>query len=269
MPLFSIIIPTYNSSETIGRCIDSIRIQSFSDYEIIIIDNESEDKTINILQSYGDIRINIHIGKDKGIYDAMNKGITQASGEWLYFLGSDDYLYENNILKQVSEKILNAKEKIMYGNVQIEGDSGWSNNGEIYDGPFNLEKLLKRNICHQAIFYNHSVFIDMGNYNTAYKICADYDFNLKCYANYRFLYLDIIIAKFTGGNTSFSGIDIEYSKDKWHNIVQYYKLKLYKKSFTQYYAQLKPFVVESNFVRIQMLYQRMRLKIRKKGILND
>ncbi|MDR2410857.1 MAG: glycosyltransferase, partial [Bacteroidales bacterium] len=87
MPVLSIIIPTYNSSKTINRCLDSILCQSYSNYEILVMDGLSSDNTLELVKAYNDRRIQIYSGKDNGIYDAMNKGIALAKGEWLYFSG--------------------------------------------------------------------------------------------------------------------------------------------------------------------------------------
>ena len=99
-PFISIIIPTFNAESTILKALESILQQTFKDFEILIIDGLSKDKTIEIVENLKDSRIKIHSDKDIGIYDAMNKGIHYAQGKWLYFIGSDDYLYNNEDCKQ-------------------------------------------------------------------------------------------------------------------------------------------------------------------------
>ena len=101
MPRLSIIIPTFNSAKTLSRCLDSVISQSFTDWEVLMMDGVSNDDTIKIASSYQDSRIQIYSEPDKGIYDAMNKGIDKAQGEWLYFLGSDDWLFNCNSLKDI------------------------------------------------------------------------------------------------------------------------------------------------------------------------
>ena len=90
MPRLSIINPTFNSAKTLSRCLDSVISQSFTDWEVLMMDGVSNDDTIKIASSYQDSRIRIYSEPDKGIYDAMNKGIDKAHGEWLYFIDSDD-----------------------------------------------------------------------------------------------------------------------------------------------------------------------------------
>ena len=122
-PFFSIIIPTFNSAKTLNSAIESVLNQSFDKYEILIIDRVSCDETLKIAQSFNDERIRILSDMDKGIYDAMNKGIKLAKGEWVYFLGSDDRFYDETILDKVS--LYKSFSKIIYGNVLISGDAGW------------------------------------------------------------------------------------------------------------------------------------------------
>ena len=86
----SIIIPTFNSANTLRRALDSIIGQTLNDLEVLIMDGVSTDQTLDIAKTYNDNRIRIFSEPDNGVYDAMNKGIDKASGEWLYFLGSDD-----------------------------------------------------------------------------------------------------------------------------------------------------------------------------------
>jgi glycosyltransferase involved in cell wall biosynthesis len=193
LPFFSIIIPTYNSQRTINRCLDSISCQEFKDFEVLIMDGFSVDDTLKIAGSYNDPRIKIYSENDKGIYDAMNKGIKLVLGQWLYFLGSDDELYDKDVLQKVSKEIKNENYDFVYGNIF----SMYSK--VIYDGEFTKRKLLtERNICHQAIFYKRDIFDKLGDYNLEYKIWADWDFNIRCFSctKIKIKYIDLLIAKF-------------------------------------------------------------------------
>ncbi len=203
----SIIIPTYNASKTLSAAIESILEQTFIDYEILIIDGLSTDHTVELAKSYQDERIKIISEKDSGIYDAMNKGIQLAEGEWLYFLGSDDYLLRPNTLAEVSQ-YLNHEYDLVYGNVV------WGDTREIYDGPFTLEKVVKeKNICHQAIFHNKNIYIKMGLYDLTYKYCADHYFNIRCFIEKcNILYIDVLVAYYNINGLSSSGGDIEFQK---------------------------------------------------------
>jgi glycosyltransferase involved in cell wall biosynthesis len=202
-PLYSIIIPTYNSESSLKETLDSILEQSFADFEIVLMDGGSKDHTIAVAESYNDIRLKIYSEPDKGIYDAMNKGITRSSGQWLYFIGSDDCLHTADVLQKVYHQLEKIKNNVLYGNVIIKGDAGWAKDGQIYNGRYTLQRLLRGNICHQAIFYRRSFLIDNKLiYNLKYPIVADWDFNIQCRLKTSFTYLDIIVALFNAGGIS-------------------------------------------------------------------
>src|SRR5246127_4505724 len=105
-PSFSVIIPTYNSAKTISQSIQSVLRQSFTGYEVLIIDGASTDDTLAITSAFNSERIKTISEKDRGVYDAMNKGIKLAKGQWLYFLGSDDALYDDSVLEKIKGLIL-------------------------------------------------------------------------------------------------------------------------------------------------------------------
>jgi glycosyltransferase involved in cell wall biosynthesis len=128
----------------------------------------------------------------------MNKGIAAAKGEYLYFLGSDDTLFNEQVLHQVADSINLQPADLIYGNVLM------STSGQRYDGAFTYEKLLTKNISHQAIFYKRTIFQQLGGYNLKYKLHADWDFNLTCFKNetVQKAYIELIVAHFTEGSTS-------------------------------------------------------------------
>ena len=205
--VFSIIIPTYNSGNTIVNALNSIYSQSFTQLEIIIIDGLSTDNTIEVVKTFAakDNRIKWISEKDSGVYDAMNKGVDLADGQWLYFLGSDDTLYDTNVLHKVYN-IINSDQdhfEILYGNVMSRAL------GTSYDGEFSRKKILEKNICHQAIFYKNTVFKEVGYYNVKYKIAADYEFNMRCFFNNRLKikYADLIIAHYFDAGLSSRSYD--------------------------------------------------------------
>lgn len=117
----TIVIPTYNCEGTIKNAVDSIFNQSFKNVEILIIDGNSTDNTLKALQEYSEKKRNLilYSEKDDGIYDAMNKGLTLAKGEWIYFMGGDDTLYETTTLEKVVEIQKDSNNNIIYGNVII------------------------------------------------------------------------------------------------------------------------------------------------------
>lgn len=232
MPKLSIIIPTFNSASTIHECLQSIAGQTFTDYQILIQDGESRDHTFDVIRSFQlenpNIDIDLRQEPDKGTYDAMNKAVQRSTGEWLYFLGSDDALHDPTVLSRIITNPA-ASENVLYGNVQVigGGQAGLAHDGAIYDGPFHLKKLLSRNICHQAVFYRSSFVREVGAYNLDYSVCADWDFNLRCFSRTPFTYLDVIVAKFNASGLSGQGRrDLRFIADVAKNVIEYFGLSL-------------------------------------------
>jgi len=192
--LISIITPTYNSAPYLESCILSVAQQSYAHKEHLFIDNLSTDSTLEIIQTYMLIYPHIRIitEKDNGIYDAMNKGIEQSSGEWLYFMGCDDIFFDNDILTHISNSGKLEQKDVIYGNVL------WGKDGPLYDGEFTPLKLLNQNICHQAIFFNRRLFKKLGLFEIEYKIYADWVFNMRWFFSKETLaeYVNLTIAIF-------------------------------------------------------------------------
>jgi glycosyltransferase involved in cell wall biosynthesis len=218
---FSIIICTYNAVDSLSRTIDSILSQTNIDYKVFIIDGVSTDGTRDIIESYekkmaGKLR---WISKpDSGIYDAMNRGIDMSNGEWLYFLGSGDVFHNNHVLEQVAEKISKNPHKIFYGNVEM------GKKGKIYDGEFTREKLIEKNICHQAIFFHRDVFKIVGKYDTKYLTLADWVHNMKWFNDKSIdsKYINILIAKYAPGGRSKTVFDKKFYNDFEDNEKKYF-----------------------------------------------
>jgi glycosyltransferase involved in cell wall biosynthesis len=207
-PKISIIIPTFNAAKTLAATLESIINQTFRDFEVLIIDGLSTDDTVMIAKNYTDSRIKIISEKDKGIYDAMNKGIDKAAGEWLYFLGSDDTLFSPTALENIFTKYDLATTKIVYGNVQFKLSKA------IYDGKFSYFRLYDKNICHQAIFYRKEVFKQVGNYQLQYKALADWVLNMKCFSlKIPKLYVNEIVAIYNEDGYCFNNPDKQFEAD--------------------------------------------------------
>ena len=113
----SIITPTFNSEETIKKNILSIQSQNFHDYEQIIMDKKSTDKTLEIIKEFGNDKIKILSEADNGIYDAINKGINLARGKYILILNSDDYFYTNDVLHKICQSFSLNNVDILYGNL--------------------------------------------------------------------------------------------------------------------------------------------------------
>ena len=212
-PLISIIIPAYNAAEIIDEALQSIKLQNFKDFEVIIIDALSTDNTVKIASDFNsDMNLTILSEKDKGIYDAMNKGIRVSNGQWLYFMGADDRLASDDVLKNISGA-LNIHNDIVYGNII------WKPQNEHERGEWQPEKLLYVNINHQRIFYRKEIFGLWGNYNINYPVSADYELNIRFFTNNEIVkkYISVDVGFYNSQGYSANKIDGRFWAD-WATI---------------------------------------------------
>ncbi|WP_148630520.1 glycosyltransferase family 2 protein [Bacillus sp. E214] len=178
-PLISIITVCYNSECTIKKTIESVLSQTFSNYEYLIVDGKSNDKTVEIINSYIDKfngKMSYISETDNGIYDAMNKGINLCKGKLIGILNSDDW-YEEDCLEKVVERYeSNASNgmDVIYGALRL------IKNEKEYEIVFkNHEFIKERMINHPSCFISRAIYEEFGGYNTKYKISADYEFFLR------------------------------------------------------------------------------------------
>jgi len=210
-PFFSIIIPTFNPHlDRFARCLESVYEQNFSDWEIIIIDSLSacSDDVKRLVGESAHVRYlqDLEAG---GIYSAMNMALAQSTGAWVLFLGHDDRLADPSVLRIVRQHVHASRlyfwRQAYYGNVLIDGDAGWAKGGAIYAGEFNLAKLLRRNICHQAIFYRgRHARGGRPLYNPDFQVTADWDYNIRAWTGGGYGYIPLTISVFLGGGSSSS-----------------------------------------------------------------
>ena len=182
----SIITATYNAEKYIKKVIENVLAQEYDNYEYIIVDGGSKDCTIQIIEQHITDKIRYISEKDRGIYDAFNKGVKLARGDFILFLGADDLLYDNKVLKTFNSLIQSKNKDITY-----YGDVIKTSNMRRYCGSFDKLKLSKINICHQAIFYSKKVFYN-NEYDLSYKLLADYVFNIKNFSSMQ--HLDFVVS---------------------------------------------------------------------------
>src|SRR5690349_21105763 len=137
-PLISIVTVVLNAADTLERTIQSVVQQPFRDYEYLILDGGSTDGTLQIVCKYESAIAYWNSEPDSGLYDAMNKGVGIAKGQWIFFLGADDVLVAN--LADVATELRDA-DTVYYGDVYMP------RRGRIYDGAFSAYKLMFQNIC--------------------------------------------------------------------------------------------------------------------------
>lgn len=183
-PLISIITVVYNSEKYLEKTILSIAEQNSDAIEYIIIDGGSKDNTPNIIQKH-----NQHIQKsisepDKGLYDAMNKGLLLASGRYVWFINSGDKIFDQSTVQSIAE-IAESQNypDVIYGETLIINENDEEIGPRRLKAPENLSWKSLINglvICHQSFIVKRSI---APQYNLKYKIAADYDWVLKCLKN--------------------------------------------------------------------------------------
>lgn len=227
----SIITPTFNSQRVIKKLVESLNDQNLI-FEQIIVDNLSKDATLEEIKKNAKYPYKIVLEKDLGIYDAMNKGVKYAQGDFLLFLNSDDWLPKNTLsyVKSVIKK--NQGSDIYFGNSKF-----YNNKKFCFYHKSNLKKILKFNsLSHQAMYYSRSIF-KKYKFDISYKIAADYDLTIKLYNEKKsFHFINFNLSNnLLGGKSSnlvksfedFSNIQIKYNGIKGYiNIFYVYNIKL-------------------------------------------
>lgn len=215
--LLSLIVVTYNAAKTLQTCLNSVFIQTYPNLELIVIDGDSTDGTQEILKANADKITYCKSEPDNGIYDAMTKALTQAKGEWIYFLGADDEL-----LPDFSAMALELRDPnfVYYGSVLTRGLKPL--------GPVSDYYLAKHGIIQQSIIYPKVVF-ERFAYNLKYKSSADFALNMTAFGDktLKFVHLNYVIAKFADTGVSGQSRDMVFEKDKPSLILKNFGFKMW------------------------------------------
>lgn len=175
MPKISVITICKNEKSGIEKTLSSVVSQTFKDYEYIVIDGASTDGTQDIIEMYRSKLTHYCSAADGGIYQAQNKGIDLAKGEYLLFLNGGDYLIDEKVLEHIFSASRTAD--IIYGNLKII-DKGTVREG-FSPSTVDLYHLLKGTLWHPASFIKRSLFEKYGKYKVEFRIVADYEFFLR------------------------------------------------------------------------------------------
>ena len=197
-PKISIITVVFNGEKYLEETIQSVINQTYDNVEYIIIDGSSTDGTIDIIKKYED-KIDYWVSeKDSGTYDAMNKGIKIATGEWINFMNAGDVFYSNDVLENIFLQTIEKDIQCIYGDVLVDYDK------------FKLEKKAGKLVdlykgmqfSHQSLFVK-TTYHKHKKFDLSYKSAADYNFIYNSYMdNIQFLYIDVIVSKVTNGGVS-------------------------------------------------------------------
>ena len=179
-PRFSIITVTYNAEKVIEETIQSVITQSYKNYEYIIIDGASKDNTLSVTDKYKDMISSVVSEPDKGLYDAMNKGIAAATGDYLCFLNAGDSFHEDDTLQLMVHSINdNELPDVLYGETAIVNKEGHFLHMRRLQTPEKLTwKSFKQGmlVCHQAFFAKRSL---AEPFDLSYRFSADFDWCIR------------------------------------------------------------------------------------------
>lgn len=208
-PLISIITVVYNSAKTLEQTMLSVLKQSYPAKEYIIIDGGSTDGSVDIIRKYASQLAYWVSEPDKGIYDAMNKGIAHAKGDLIGILNADDW-YEPEILGEVADRYLETgKNQVIHGMMRN------FQKGSFYNITGNsILRLRYDMIQHPTCFVPKKIYDTIGNFDTAYKYSGDYDLIMRCVkSGIEFSFMEKILVNFRlDGASSKPQADVEMWK---------------------------------------------------------
>ena len=191
----SLVTVTFNSYRTLRDTIQSVLSQTYPDIEYIIVDGCSQDKTIDIIKEYEPLfhgRLKWISEKDKGLYDAMNKGIRMATGDIIGIINSDDFYHRKDTVMKVSEAFKNDDIQAVYGDVRFVNPQNLDKTVRYYSSKRFTPEMFRFGFmpAHPIFFTYRKYFEEFGYYKTDYKIAADYELLI------RFLYVHQLKSKY-------------------------------------------------------------------------
>ena len=182
MPLITTVVAVFNGKDTLRKCINSVVRQTYPNKELIIIDGGSTDGTVAILEEYRD-KFSYWISEpDHGIYNAWNKGLAHARGEWICFLGADDYFWDETVMERIAASLVLLPEsiRVAYGLIMLVDMDGQPprSRGEPWD---QVKELFKKCMCipHVGTMHRRNLFEQYGKYDETFRIAGDYELLLR------------------------------------------------------------------------------------------
>lgn len=202
-PFLSIVTATYNSASTVRDTLESVRQQTFQDFEHIVVDGGSTDGTIDILKEYGSA-IRWISEPDRGIYDAMNKGIAMSRGHWIHLLNSDDFYASNNVLNQIVPQL--APDALNYADlIRLNADgSRFSQRYRYRKWPLYLSAFLP----HPSLLVSAEQYRAAGLYDASFRIAADHDLILRLLDRYPANHIEVEMTVMRQSGVSATNLDL-------------------------------------------------------------
>lgn len=205
----SIITVCYNSEKTIGDTITSVATQSYTDKEHVVVDGNSTDSTMNIVRTSTSISQFVS-EPDRGVYDAMNKGLALATGEVVGFLNSDDFYIDESVLAQVAEIFANSEIDACYADLIYVDKKDTNKIVRYWKSRDFVPKLFERGWmpAHPTFFVRRNIYEELGGFDLDYKIQADFELTMRFLEIYRIksVYIPKIFIKMRVGGISNNSI---------------------------------------------------------------
>jgi hypothetical protein len=192
-PKISIIIAAKNAADRIESCIDSIIAQTYQSYEVLVQDALSTDGMLAILRQYDPRLIKVTTEPDDGIYDAWNRALTRATGEWIMFLGADDRLAHGEVLSNRMKMLSRTPRKVdlVCGRIGFVGKEDMVQ--KLTGGPWSWQGMLRyQAVSHIGLMHHRRLFDTFGYFSTHYRIAGDYEFLLRLGRHINSLFVDEI-----------------------------------------------------------------------------
>ena len=207
----SVITATYNSGRTIGDTLESVLRQTYSDVELIVVDGASRDDTMDVVRRYEPRfggRMHWTSEPDRGIYDAMNKGIARATGDVIGILNSDDFYTSDTVLERVAEAMAGGDVDAVYGDIHYVRDGDLHKCVRYYSSRPFRRGLMRLGFmpAHPSFYCRREVYERCGTFDTTYRVAADFENLLRLiYVNRiktRYLPVDFVTMRTGGASTS-------------------------------------------------------------------
>lgn len=206
LPRISVVIAAYNADQFLPRCLDNIRQQTYGNFELIVADGGSKDRTCAILQDSADVVDRWFSERDRGIYDAWNKALPFVTGQWVLFRGVDDFFWEPQSLERAARQLARAGEHhlIAYGRMVRLDERGVVVAVKGEEWPLARRKFFQvMTLPHPATFHRVKAFERFGGFDPSYSICGDYEFTLRVLKETDALFLsDGIVSGMQAGGVS-------------------------------------------------------------------
>lgn len=276
-PLVSVIVITYNSSKYVLETLESIKLQTYANIELIVSDDCSNDNTVDICKDWIDknkerfVRTQLITSeKNTGIAPNCNRGLKVAKGEWVKFIAGDDILLEDCIYEFIGYINSNDKAKFIFSNVLINGkEFNTIEDDTVFfclTSNKQYKELLKGNILYApAFFMNREVTIKSGGFNENYPLLEDYPFYLKILRNnYKFYKINKSLISYRKNNSGISSsnkLNLKYHQD----ILRFFKEEYLKELFrNRLYIYLLHYLVETillYFVKMKIVRSQKAYRI--------